>query len=97
MVYSNMSEMKEQKLLIIEKSENPRRFEWIKLLETNYDFNKKAWMTSNIFEKQLLDTDNKTSQDNQKIILFVGIIVLLVHVHYIQSQNLLHSHIFHQI
>lgn len=39
-------------------------FQRHKSLETNYNFNKKAWMTSEIFEKWLLDID-------QKIILFV--------------------------
>jgi hypothetical protein len=40
-----------QIILIIGKSKNPRCFKGIKSLETKYDFNKKARMTSEIFEK----------------------------------------------
>lgn len=71
MVCSNMTGTEKQKLLIIGKSKNLRCFKGIKSLETNYDFNKKAWMTSLIFEKWLLDIDQKMSQENRKIILFV--------------------------
>ncbi|XP_025415698.1 tigger transposable element-derived protein 4-like [Sipha flava] len=71
LVCSNMTGTEKQKLLIIGENKNPRCFKGIKSLETNYDFNKKAWMTSNIFEKWLLDIDRKMSLDKRKIILFV--------------------------
>lgn len=35
----------------------------------------------------MLDTDNKMSQENQKRILFVEIIVLLVHVRFLQKSK----------
>lgn len=63
MVCSNMTGIEKLKLLIIGES--------IKPLETNYDFNKKAWMTSNIFEKWLIKIDKNMSQDKRKIILFI--------------------------
>jgi len=63
MVFSLMTGTKKQKLLIIGKSKNPKCFKGIISLETNYDFNKKAWMTSKMFEKWLFNNDNKMSQD----------------------------------
>lgn len=42
-MHSNTGEMKKQKLVINGKNENSRCFEKMKLLETNYDFNKIAW------------------------------------------------------
>jgi len=49
MVCSNMTGIEKQKLLIIGKSKNPRRFKDIKSLKTKYNLNNKAWMTLDIF------------------------------------------------
>lgn len=61
MVCSNMIGTEKATFLIIEKIKNPRCFKGIKSLKTNYDFNKKKWMTSDIFDKWLLDIDIKIS------------------------------------
>ena len=37
-------------LLVIGKAKNPRCLEHLKILPLDYDFNRKAWMTSAIFE-----------------------------------------------
>lgn len=47
------------KLLVIEKSKQPRCFKGIKFLEVNYDFNKKASMTNDIFNKWHVRFNNK--------------------------------------
>lgn len=49
MVCFNMTETKKQNFLIIGKNKNLRIFKGIKSLVTNYDFNKKVWMTSEFF------------------------------------------------
>lgn len=64
------------KLLIVGKSKNPRRFNEIKSLATNYDFNKQTWMTLENVEKCLIDIDNKMSQDKRKIIFFIIIFII---------------------
>lgn len=59
------------KPLIIGRSKNPRRFKGVKSLETDYDFNKKAWMTSDIYGKWLQKFDNAMAKQNRKVLLFV--------------------------
>lgn len=71
MVCSIMTGTEKQKLLIIGKSKNPVFQRYVSSLETNYNFNKKAWITSEIFEKWLFDIDEKISQEKRKLILFV--------------------------
>lgn len=71
MVGSNMSGTEKLKLLIIGKSKNPRSFKDIKSLPVDYECNKKAWMTSDIYEKWLLKLDKMFVAQKRKILLFV--------------------------
>lgn len=71
MVGSNMTGSEKLKLLVIGKSKNPRCFKGIKSFEVDYEYNKKAWMTSEIYEKWLLKLDKKCANENRKILLFV--------------------------
>lgn len=59
MVACNMTGLEKLKLLVIGKSKNPRCFKGIKSLDVDYEFNKKAWMTSEIYIKWLLKLDKK--------------------------------------
>lgn len=58
-------------LFVIGKAHKPRCFKNIKTLPTRYTANKKAWMTSKLFEEQLHALDAKMGAQNRKIILFI--------------------------
>ena len=57
--------------IVIGKSRRPRCFKNVKSLPLSYKFNKKAWMTSDIFESWLKELDEKFSSENRKILLFI--------------------------
>lgn len=67
----NWSGTEKLKPLVIGKSKRPRCFKGVKSLETDYDSNKKAWMTGDIFEKWLLNLDNQMRKEKRKILLFL--------------------------
>ncbi|XP_049313177.1 tigger transposable element-derived protein 4-like [Bactrocera dorsalis] len=53
------------------KSKNPGCFKGIKSLDVDYEYNKKAWMTSEIYDKWLKSLDKVFVAQNRKILLFV--------------------------
>ena len=53
MVVANMTGTEKYKLLVIRKSAKPRCFSGVKSLPIEYQNNKKAWMTSEIYESWL--------------------------------------------
>lgn len=67
---ANMTGNEKLPLLVIGKSLNPRCFKG-SILPVEYTANKKAWMTSFIFEKWLLKWDKNLQQNNRKILLFI--------------------------
>lgn len=71
MVASNMTGSEKIKLLVIGKSKNPRCFKGVKSLETGYDFNKKSWMTGEIYEKWLVQLDKDFLRQKRQVVLFV--------------------------
>lgn len=71
MVGANMDGSEKLKLLVIGKSKTPRCFRGIKSLEVDYDFNKKSWMTSKIFENFVLNLDRIMRNQHRKIALFI--------------------------
>ncbi|XP_034935137.1 uncharacterized protein [Chelonus insularis] len=60
---------KKKKLLIIGKSQKPRCFKGVKSLPVDYANNRKAWMTSELFEKWFRDWDRDLVM--KKILLLV--------------------------
>ncbi|XP_070551006.1 tigger transposable element-derived protein 6-like [Ptychodera flava] len=72
MLCANMAGEKE-KPLIIGKSQNPRCFKNInpKTLPVDYYANKKASMTSDVFENWLLSFDRKLGRQKRKALLFL--------------------------
>lgn len=68
---ANMSGTEKLKVVLIGKSSNPRCFRGVKSLGLDYYSNKKAWMTTEIFEKWLLNLDQKFATQNRKILLFL--------------------------
>uniref|UniRef100_A0A1B6C4M0 HTH CENPB-type domain-containing protein n=1 Tax=Clastoptera arizonana TaxID=38151 RepID=A0A1B6C4M0_9HEMI len=71
LVCANMTGSEKRKLLVIGKSVKPRCFKNVKKLPVNYTANKKAWMTSAIFEDELRKWDMELASKNRKILLLV--------------------------
>ncbi|GBO06821.1 Tigger transposable element-derived protein 4 [Araneus ventricosus] len=59
------------KMLVIGKSKSPRSFNGIKSLGVKYEFNKKSWMTSEIFDRLLKVLDKQMGQQHRKIALLI--------------------------
>lgn len=70
LVGANMTGDEKLPLLVIGKSLKPRCFKNSNL-PVQYNANKKAWMTANIFEEWLKVWDCKLRQNRRKIILFI--------------------------
>ena len=71
MVATNMTGTCKKKLLIIGKSKKPRCFKNVSSLPVEYDFNKKAWMTSVLFHSWLRTWDSELKKKNRRILLIV--------------------------
>lgn len=71
MVAANMSGTVKKKLLVIGKSQNPRCFKNERHLPVDYESNRKAWMTSDIFTKWIRAWDRELTKKNKKILLLV--------------------------
>lgn len=71
LVASNMTGLEKLKLLVIGKAKNPRCFKGIRSLDVDYQSNKKAWMTGDIFTKWLLELDKKFGSQKRKVLLFI--------------------------
>lgn len=57
--------------LVIGKFAKPRCFKNVKSLPTQYTFNKKAWVTTKVFESWLRGIDARMGAKNRKIIMLV--------------------------
>ena len=59
--------------LVIRKSLNPRHFKSVnkKIFPVEYQANKKAWMTSGIFETWLKKFDKLMGRKGRKVLLFL--------------------------
>ena len=66
----NMDGSEKQSLLAIGKFAKPRCFKGIEL-PLRYTSNKKAWMTSDLFEKWLRDFDQSMDSANRKVLLVI--------------------------
>ena len=69
MVCAYMSGDDKIPLLVIGKSANPRCFKNVKTLPTQYENNKSAWMTSEIFKKWLTKLDKRFLRENRKVVM----------------------------
>lgn len=70
-VCANMTGTEKRELTIIGKSKNPRCLKNCGQLPVNYVSNKRAWVTSEIFEKLLREWDAELRRKCRKIILIV--------------------------
>lgn len=71
LVGANMDGSEKLPLLMIGKSANPRCFKNVKSKPVEYVNSARAWMTSAIFERWLLNLDKKFIQNKRKVILFI--------------------------
>jgi len=71
LVGANMDGSEKLPLLMIGKSSNPRCFKNVKSKLVEYQANKKAWMTGEIFKNWLLKIDKIFCKQNRKVMLFI--------------------------
>lgn len=71
LVTANMDGSVKEKLLVIGKFRNPRCFKNVKRLPVNYEANRRAWMTSDVFEKFLCSWNSKLISTNKKFFLLL--------------------------
>lgn len=71
MVAANMSGTAKKKLLVIGKSQRLRCFKNVRHLPVDYESNRKAWMTGDIFTKWARAWDRELTKKNKKILLLV--------------------------
>ena len=71
LVAANMTGTDKLPLLVIGKSANPRCFKNVKTLPTDYESNKKAWMTSEIFIKWITKLDKRFHRQQRKIVMVI--------------------------
>ena len=70
-VCANMDGTEKLELLVIGKFQNPICFKNVKKLPVEYLANKKAWMTSDIFEDWLRKLDKKFAREGRKVLMLV--------------------------
>ncbi|KAJ8883238.1 hypothetical protein PR048_015078 [Dryococelus australis] len=94
LVGANMDGSEKLPLLIIGKSTNPGCFKSMKSKAVEYEANRKAWMTCELFEKWLVKLDNKMSKQKREVLLFIdkctlqkAILARNVKVNDIRNQN----------
>lgn len=71
LVCGNMNGSEKRQLTVIGKSHKPRCFKNVKKLPVDYKANKKAWMTSDLFQEYLRKWDKELSLKKRKIVLLV--------------------------
>lgn len=71
LIGANMDGTEKLPLLVIGKSTHPRCFKNVNSLPVQYEANKKAWMTSDIFESWLLNLNKKFHRAKRTILLFI--------------------------
>lgn len=71
MVCANMTGNEKLPLFVIGKSKNPRCFKNVKTMPIQYEANKKAWVTSEIFATWVRKLDRKFASQDRKIVLIV--------------------------
>ncbi|XP_051161251.1 tigger transposable element-derived protein 4-like [Leptopilina boulardi] len=88
MVTGNLTDTIKKKLLVIGKSQRPRCFKGVKSLPVDYANNRRAWMTSDLFEKWVKMFNNnkinkKAINSIVKMFLYYLLNVFLIIKHFI--------------
>ncbi|GBM87228.1 Tigger transposable element-derived protein 4 [Araneus ventricosus] len=71
LVCANKNGSEKQKLTVTVKSQKPRCFKNVKKLPVHYKSNKKAWLTSDVFQKYLRQWDKELAKKKRKIVLLI--------------------------
>lgn len=71
LVGANMDGSDKLPLLVIGKFQNPRCFKNIKKLPVDYTFNKRAWMTSELFENWLRKLDKRFKREKRNVAIVI--------------------------
>ena len=71
LVCANMIGSEKIPLYVIGKAKNPHCFKNVKTLPTQYEANKKAWITSERFSNWLRSLDRKFQHQKRKVALIV--------------------------
>lgn len=71
LIGANSTGTEKLKLMVIGKSKSPRCFKNIRSLPIIYRSNRRAWMTGEIFERYMLELDEKFTVENRKVLFFV--------------------------
>lgn len=71
MLCANSSGSEKRKPLVIGKFQKPRCFKNTRTLPVDYTFNKKAWMTSSIFENYVKKWDLELNKEKRQILLLI--------------------------
>lgn len=71
LVCANMTGTSKKKLFVIGKSKTPRCFKNVKSLPVIYEANKRAWMTSELWDRFLRKWDSELKRKGEKILLLV--------------------------
>ncbi|XP_007529517.1 tigger transposable element-derived protein 4 [Erinaceus europaeus] len=70
-VGTNMDGSEKLPLLVIGKNRNPHCFKGIKSLPVCYEANRRAWMTSEVFEQWMHQLDEKFQAQQRRVVIFV--------------------------
>ncbi|XP_003417565.2 tigger transposable element-derived protein 4 [Loxodonta africana] len=70
-VGTNMDGSEKLPLLVIGKNRNPHCFKGMKSLPVYYEANRKAWMTSEVFEQWMRKLDEKFQAQQRRVVIFV--------------------------
>ena len=89
MVCTNMNESKKWPLLVIGKFKNPKCFIRIRQLPTEYEANKRAWMTGELFIKWMRSFDAAMAKAKRKVLLVVDNCTARSHVAGLKATELL--------
>ncbi|XP_007670010.1 tigger transposable element-derived protein 4 [Ornithorhynchus anatinus] len=71
LVGTNMDGSERLPLLVIGKNKNPLCFKGIKSLPVEYEANRTAWLTSEVFERWMRRLDDKFQAQQRRVVIFV--------------------------
>lgn len=83
----NMDGSEKVRLLLIGKAKRPRALRQMQSLSVDWEANKKAWMTKDLFNAWLLKFDRKMAKEKRKVLLFLDNCSSHMQPHHLRQQN----------
>lgn len=87
-VCANATGTEKRELLVIGKSQKPRCFKNVKKLPVKYTANRKSWMVTEIFEKEVKSWDEELVKNGRKIVLLLDNCTAHPHIQGLRSIRL---------